>query len=232
MLTEFLVRLINLISPKRCAVCGCRLSIGEDVICSVCNIHLPRTHYTKAAFDNKMAKLFYGQIPIERAAALFFYERQSETSRIIHSMKYFGHPETALFMGRMLAEEAKDDDFFDGIDAIIPIPITRKRQRERGYNQSEYIAKGVNEITGIPIIKGAVTRKTFGKSQTKMNRWQRNDNVKDAFHAKDNGKLKGKHILIIDDIVTTGATIISCVNEIKRCGDIKVSVLSLGFTAG
>lgn len=213
-------------------MCGCRLAIGEEVICSVCNIHLPRTHYTKAAFDNKMAKLFYGQIPIEKAAALFFYERQSETSHIIHLMKYFGHPEAALFMGRMLAEEAKDDNFFDGIDIILPIPITRKRQRERGYNQSEYIAKGINEITGIPIVKGAVVRKSFGKSQTKMNRWQRNDNVKDAFQVKDIGKLKDKHILIIDDIVTTGATIIACANEIKCCGDIKISVLSLGFTAG
>lgn len=175
--------------------------------------------------------MFYGRIPIEKAAALFYYERQSETSRIIHSMKYFGHPETALFMGRMLAEEAKDDGFFDGIDAITAIPITPERQRSRGYNQSDYIAKGISEISGIPVIKGCVTRNTFDKSQTLMNRWQRNANVKDAFTLKSGDKLTGRHILVVDDIVTTGATVTACADEIKRCGDVKISVISIGFTS-
>jgi len=177
-----------------------------------------------------MAKMFWGQMPIMRAAALFYYEPHSEVSRIIHSMKYFGHPEAGEFMGRMLAEEIKDDGFFDDINLIIPIPLTRKRQRKRGYNQSREIARGVSDIVGIPVETSAVVRISFGKSQTKMDRWQRMENVKDVFEVKNIDALKGKHILLIDDVVTTGATIISCAREIMKCGDVKFSVLSLGFT--
>lgn len=227
---NFFARLINLISPKQCVVCGCRLAIGEEVICSVCNIHLPRTNFADKPYDNVMAKMFWGQIPVMRAAALFYYEPHSEVSRVIHSMKYFNHPETGELMGRLLAEEIKDSGFFDDMDIIIPIPLAKKRQRARGYNQSEEIARGVSAITGIPVAKNVVKRISFKKSQTKMNRWQRLDNVKDVFEIKDTTLPKGKHILLIDDIVTTGTTIISCAQELMKCGNVRFSVLSLGLT--
>lgn len=227
---EFFIRLINIIAPKPCVVCGCRLAIGEDVICSVCNIHLPRTHFIKKPYDNIMAQLFWGQIPIMRAAALFYYEPRSEVSRIIYSLKYKNHPETGIFMGRMLAEEAKMYDFFKDMDAIVPIPLARKRQRSRGYNQSQEIARGISMMTGLPVLKKAIKRNSFNKSQTKMDRWQRMENVKGVFSLIDAKQLKGKHILLVDDVVTTGATIISCAQEIMKCGNVKFSVLSLGFT--
>lgn len=227
---EFFVRTINLISPQKCTVCGCRLAIGEEVICTVCNIHLPRTHFAANPYENIMAKMFWGQIPLMRAAALFYYEPSSEVSRIIHSMKYFNHPEAGEFMGRLLAEDIKDTGFFDSIDIIIPIPLTKKRKRQRGYNQSEEIARGIHGITGIPVMSDSVMRTSFKTSQTKMNHWQRLDNVKDAFKVKNAENLDGKHILIVDDVVTTGATIISCAKEIRKSCDAKFSVLSLGFT--
>lgn len=178
-----------------------------------------------------MAKLFWGQIKIEKAAALFFYEPHSEMSRIILSLKYNNHPETGELMGRMLAEEIKKDDFFNNIDVIIPIPLTKKRQRTRGYNQSMEIARGINEIAQIKIIDKAVVRKSFKGSQTKMNRWQRQDNVKDVFELGKEYDLNNKHILIIDDVVTTGSTIIACANKIaEHYKNVKFSVLSLGFT--
>lgn len=230
LLTEFFVRTINLISPKKCAVCGCRLAIGEDVICTVCNIHLPRTHFAEKPYDNVMAKMFWGRIPLERAAAMFYYEPRSEVSRIIYSMKYFNHPEAGEFMGRMLAEEIRDGGFFESVDLIIPVPLARSRQRKRGYNQSEEIARGIGDIVGLPVITDAVRRKSFATSQTKMDRWQRIDNVKDVFEVTKSGVFHGKHVLIVDDVVTTGATIISCAKEISKCGDVKFSVLCLGFT--
>lgn len=229
-LAEFAVRFINLISPKQCTICGCRLAIGEEVICSTCNIHLPRTHFSDKPCDNIMARMFWGQIPIRRAMALFYYEPHSEVSRIVYSMKYHNHPETGEFMGRMLAEEIREQGFFNDIDLIIPIPLTKKRQRIRGYNQSREIARGVSDIMKIPVVTNAVVRKSFKSSQTQMDRWQRLENVKDVFRLKNGSALKGKHILIIDDVVTTGATIISCSREIMKCGDVKFSVLSLGFT--
>lgn len=229
-ITEYIVRFINLIAPKQCVVCGNRLAISEDVICSRCNLHMPRTFFSKKPYENDMAKLFWGQIKIEKAAALFFYEPHSEMSRIILSLKYLDHPETGELMGRMLAEEAKKEGFFNDIDLIIPIPLTKKRQRRRGYNQSMEIARGINEITKIKITAQAVTRKSFKCSQTKMNRWQRQDNVKDAFALGKKINLDNKHILLIDDVVTTGSTIISCAKKIaEQYKNVKFSVMSLGF---
>lgn len=227
---ELLIRLVNLIAPKRCAVCGDRLAIGEEVICTVCDIHLPRTHFSANPSDNEMARMFWGQIPIKSATALFYYAAKSEVSHILLSIKYQDHPEIGEFMGRMMAEEIKSDGFFDTIDAIIPIPLAKNRRRERGYNQSEEIARGVSDITGIPVIKNAVRRKSFKKSQTRMDRWQRMENVNEAFELRNGDAIRGKHILLIDDVVTTGATIIACARELMRVEDVSFSVLTLGFT--
>ena len=227
---EIVVKLFNLVSPRQCVMCGCRLAAGENVICTACNFDLPRTGYSANPYDNEMARLFWWRIHIERAAALFFYRAHSDSSKIIYSLKYLGHPEVGEQMGRMVAEEFMPDGFFNGIDAILPIPLARKRQLSRGYNQSMEIARGVSEITHLPIIKNAVKRKSFSASQTNLNRWQRNDNVKDVFILKNNKPLEGKHILIIDDVVTTGATIISCATELAKASGVKFSVMSLGLT--
>lgn len=177
-----------------------------------------------------MAKSFWGRIRIERATTLFFYEHHSEVSRIIHSMKYFDHPETGELMGRMLAEEAGHDGFFESVDIIVPIPLAKSRQRTRGFNQSEEIARGISEITHIPVCKNAVKRKTFRKSQTEMNRWQRLKNTEDAFKLINGNAVRGKHVLLVDDVVTSGATVISCAQELAKCGDVRFSVISLGYS--
>lgn len=229
-LTELAVRLINLVAPKQCVMCGCRLVVGEDVVCTSCNLDLPRTNYHEKPYDNEMAKLFWGRMPVEKAAALFFYRARSASSRIVYSMKYLGHPEVGELMGRMAAVEFAKSGFFDDVDLIVPVPLAKKRQRARGYNQSMEIARGVSEITRLPIVADAVVRKSFNGSQTEMNRWQRNENVEDVFTLKDGSRIEGRHVLIVDDVVTTGATVISCANELRRCCDVKFSVMSLGFT--
>ena len=211
-------------------MCGCRLAIGEDVVCTACNIELPRTGHPASPRDNELARLFWGRIPVERAAALFYYRAHSAPGDVIYSMKYRSHPETGELMGRMAAREFAAKGFFDGIDVIVPIPLAKNRLRERGYNQSMEIARGVSGITQIPVMADAVSRCRFNGSQTQMNRWQRNDNVADNFTLKDGGALRGKHILIVDDVVTTGATVVACANELKKCGDVRFSVMSLGYT--
>jgi ComF family protein len=176
-----------------------------------------------------MAKLFWAQIPIERAAALFYYEAHSETANIIYMLKYKSHPEIGGVMGRMTARELQAEGFFDGIDGIVPVPLAKKRLRQRGYNQSMEIAKGVSEITGLPIYNKVVRRNAFEGSQTNKGRWERNENVEKVFELIDSESVRGKHLLIIDDVVTTGATIIACTKELVKAGDVKVSVLTLGF---
>ena len=176
-----------------------------------------------------MAKLFWGQMPVERAAAFFYYESHSKTANVIYKLKYKSHPEIGPVMGRKVAVEFQRDHFFDGIDGIVPVPLTKKRFRQRGYNQSEEIAKGINEITGIPIYTGIVKRTVFKGSQTRRRRWERQENVEYAFSLVDGEPIIGKHILLIDDVVTTGATIIACAKELCKAGGVRISILSLGL---
>ena len=229
MVISFWHRLLDLISPRLCVVCGQRLTVSEETICTKCNLHLPRTGFQQDPYENEMAKLFWHQIPIERATALFYYESHSDTANIIYMLKYNNHPEIGEVIGRMTARELQTNDFFDGIDAIVPVPLAKKRLRHRGYNQSVEIAKGISEITGLPIYNKVVRRNTFEGSQTNKGRWERNENVEKVFELIDSETVHGKHLLIVDDVVTTGATVIACAKELCKAGNVKVSVLALGF---
>lgn len=226
---SFWHRLLDLISPRLCVVCGHRLTVTEEIICARCNLHLPRTGFQKNPYENEMAKLFWGQIPIERATALFYYEAHAETANILYQLKYKNYPEVGVEMGRIMATELERSGFFDGIDGIVPIPLARKRQRQRGYNQSLEIARGIQEITHLPICNKVVRRTAFEGSQTSKGRWERNENVENVFELMDTASLSGQHLLIVDDVVTTGATVIACAKELLKAGNIKVSVISIGF---
>jgi len=223
-------RILDLISPRSCSECGCRLSLSEDVVCGKCNFHLPRTFYSVSATDNEMARLFWGLLPVTRAAALFFYQAHAPASSIIYKMKYGGHPEIGEYMGRMAAREFVRDGFFEDDDIIIPVPLTAKRRRKRGYNQSEEIARGVGSVTGLPVVSNAVTRDVFTVSQTQLIGWQRRENVRDCFTVKNAALVKGRHVLVIDDVVTTGATVTACAAELVKAGASGISVMSLAFT--
>jgi len=226
---SFWHRLLDLISPRLCVVCHERLTVSEDIICSKCNFHLPRTGFQRNPYENVMAKLFWGQIPIQRATAFFYYEPHAETANILYELKYKNHPEIGEVIGRMMAKEIANSGFFDGIDGIIPISLAKKRLRQRGYNQSMEIAKGVSDITGLPIYKHIISRTVFEGSQTTKSRWERNQNVEKVFELIDGSAISGKHFLVIDDVVTTGATIIAFTQELMKAGPIQVSVLSIGF---
>lgn len=234
-----LEKILSLIAPRACAVCGCRLSSNEDVICSTCNLHLPRTNFEGNPYENELAKEFFGRIPIEKATSLFYYHAGSEVANIIYNLKYHNEPYIGVVMGEMLANQCKGKDFFADIDAIVPVPLAKKRYKQRGYNQSMEIAKGVSKATGIPILSDLICRSEFNKSQTHLDRWQRAENVENLFYLNPHAKLprnfhfpsnkdERTHLLIIDDIITTGATIVSCVHALPA--NVKISVLSLGFT--
>lgn len=242
MKVSFLTRLFDLIAPRTCAVCGRRLSVGESVLCAVCHLHLPLTRFWLSPYDNPMARLFWGQIPLaggeagqrpnsmERAAALFYYEPHAQPSKIIYDLKYHSHRNVAEGMGRIAAQTMKDSGFFDGIDLIVPIPLTRGRQWSRGYNQSREIAKGVSQVTGIPMDDGLVKRTAFAGSQTHRHAWDRAQNVEKVFRLVAPQKAEHRHILIIDDVVTTGATVASCARQLCQADDVRISILSLCFT--
>lgn len=194
-----------------------------------CNLHLPRTNYHLHAYENEMARLFWGQIPVERATAFFYYEAHAETANVLYELKYKNHPEIGEVFGRMFAREIRTAGFFDGIDCIVPVPLARKRLRQRGYNQSMEIARGVSQITGLPVYGEVVRRNVFEGSQTSLGRWDRHTNVDQVFELMDGDTIHGQHLLLIDDVVTTGATVIACAKELIKAGDVKISILALGF---
>ena len=225
---SFWSRLLDLISPRLCVVCGNRLAVTEEVVCSKCYLHLPRTDFDNDLYENVMAKLFWGQIKLEKATALFYYEAHAETAKILYELKYKNHPEIGVVMGRMMAKELMKSGLFDDIDAIVPVPLAKKRERQRGYNQSLELAKGVSEVTGLPIANLVIRRTKFVGSQTQRGRWERNENVAHVFELVDEN-ISGQHLLLIDDVVTTGATVIACAKEMQKASNVKISVLALGF---
>lgn len=224
---SFLTRLLDIIGPRRCAICGCRLAVSEQGICACCNRHLPRTGFHQSPEDNIMSRMLWGRIPVKRCAALYYHEGHSQAGRLVYNIKYHDAPELARLMGRMMAEEY--DSFFDGITCLLPVPLTRQRQRQRGYNQSVEIAKGIADVTHLPIERQALRRVSFQGSQTQKGKWERNENVEGAFELLDGSRVEGQHVLIIDDVMTTGATITACAQELLCAKDVTVSVLTLCF---
>ncbi|TXJ60950.1 ComF family protein [Prevotella brunnea] len=227
---SFFARLIDLIAPRACPACGNRLSITERMLCANCNLALPRRNYYLSPYDNELARLFWGRIPIEKCVAFCLYQPQALFSHLIYKLKYYDHPEIGTELGRMIAEEYLPTGFFEGIDLLLPVPLARKRIRLRGYNQSVEIARGIKSATHLPIVENAVRRKSFKGSQTKRNRWERNMNVENDFELLRAKTLENKHVLLIDDVITTGATITALGKEVMKAQNVKISILALGFT--
>lgn len=223
-------RVLDFVSPRLCAVCGSRLSVTEHALCSACCLRLPRTGFCLRPYDNPVAQAFWGQADVERAASFFYFEPHSEVSRMIYSLKYKGRPDIGVALGRLAAGEFMAAGFFDGVDVIVPVPLARKRLRERGYNQSAEVAAGVSSLTGIPVDERSVCRKAFKTSQTKLGRWERLGNVSGLFEVRRQERLLGKHVLLVDDVFTTGATVMACASAVAAVPSTTVSIMTLGFT--
>lgn len=218
--------LLHLFFPRCCVVCGEPLVEGEEAICTRCNIDMPRTNYHKVK-DNLVERMFWGRIPLERATSYFFYRKGSDFRKILHQFKYGGRKDLGAIMGRFMAAELSRVDFFNGVDVIIPVPLHPGRQRARGYNQSEWIARGVAQVTGIPIDATSVVREKQTDTQTRKSAYERWENVEGIFSLRHPEYFTGKHILIIDDVLTTGATTIACADVFGEVEGVQISVLTL-----
>lgn len=226
---SFLSRVLSAIAPAHCAICGNRLTAGEEFICGRCTLRLPRTGFERSPYDNPMAQMFWGRCHIERCSALFYYSPKADVAKLIIDLKYHGRRDNGRQIGLMMARELLPAGFFEGVTCIMPVPLASNREHARGFNQSREIARGLCEATGLPMVDGVVGRAKFVESQTMKDRWERNDNVEGVFTLKDGGRLTGQHVLIVDDIATTGATITACAREVEKAGNVKISVLTAGF---
>jgi len=221
------IPLINWLFPHYCPVCGNRLPIEEQVMCKSCLNKMPRTRYA-TWIDNRMARQFWGKFPVERAAAWFFYSRESPYAYMIHLFKYSSRKQLAFDIGQLMAREMQQTNFFCGIDCIIPVPLHPKKQRQRGYNQSELLARGVAKAICLPVVCDAVERTLHTETQTHKSAQQRKENMQGAFQAKNNAmQLAGKHVLLIDDVMTTSSTLTACADALRDVPDIKFSFLTV-----
>ena len=224
-------RLLDIIAPTSCCCCHRRLTQQEQFICVHCLRHLPYTQQHLSPQDNEVARLFWKRLPIQHAATLYQHLPHADSARIIYAIKYGQQPELALYMGKLIAETFSQHHFFDDITAIVPVPLTAKRQKKRGYNQSQLIAEGIAEVTQLPVHSQWIQRKTFTKSQTHLTTAARADNVEDAFTLlTPHTPLDKEHILLVDDVITTGATICACAQTLINAGVRKISVAALCFS--
>lgn len=227
-LHDYFHAFLELFYPRICLVCGQKLISTEEHICLKCLLHMPRTNYHDEP-ENPMEKLFYGRIHIERATTLFEFRKGSPYQKILHHLKYKGLKELGEFMGKQLAIELRGSDFIQSVDLICAVPLHPKKERKRGYNQSFHIAKGLSEELRIPVGQHAIRRKVHTSTQTKKSRFERWENVEGIFEVPAPAVFEGKHVLLIDDVVTTGATLEACAHEILNCPKAKVSLATLAI---
>lgn len=218
----------SLFLPRTCLACGRVLLENEGSICLACRYNMPLTNFAKRK-DNPIKLLFENVLDVESAAAMFWFVGGTEWQRIVHNFKYHGRWFFAQKMGEWMGEELLDSGNFDDIDLIVPIPLHYRRRLHRGYNQSEQLALGVGRKMGAECDFRSVRRCHYNDSQTSKSRSERWENVEEIFEVRRVEKLRGKHILLIDDVLTTGATMASCASAIvKACeGDVRISIATL-----
>ena len=207
---------VHLFFPRQCAVCGAILQEGEEGICMKCNMDMPRTNYHFRKY-NPVERMFWGKIPLEHATSCFFY--------------YGGRKDLGEVMGRFMAAELSATGFFSDVDVIVPVPLHPRKQKMRGYNQSECIARGVSAVTGIPVDTASVARMRHTETQTRKSSYERWENVDGIFCLRRADAFARKHVLIIDDVLTTGATTTACADALKEVEGVRISVLTLAVAA-
>lgn len=218
----------ELLFPRLCCACRIPLNNSETFICISCLYQLPFTDHHLYA-ENKTARKFWGRIPFHAAMALLHFRKGNRVQQLIHHLKYKGKKQLGNVLGLILAEQLRNAPLYQGIDLIIPVPLHKRKEKSRGYNQSDCIAKGLSKALNIPIASKCLIRHKATGSQTRKNRFTRFENMKDVFLVLNPNLLSGKHILLVDDVITTGATIEACAIALQPCGMQKLSIAAVAF---
>jgi ComF family protein len=228
LLKESVSDLSHLIFPQVCSGCNDVLQRNENILCIQCLGNLPKTNF-HLELDNPVSRCFWGKVQVEKASSFLYFNKGSSVQQIMHNLKYNNQPETGRLLGALMGYDMFSSGFFDGIDVIVPIPLSTLKLKKRGYNQSEMIAVGLGESTGLKVDTTSLTRIKDTETQTKKSRYKRWENVNTVFHLTDIEGLKGKHILLVDDVLTTGSTIEAAVSKVLESNNTKVSILTGAF---
>lgn len=220
--------LLNLFFPNLCAACRKRLVSGEKYICLNCLNNIPRTKYYKTT-NNSLEEFFAGRFPFERIASFAYFVKGGSIQSVIHELKYNNNPEIGLYIGQLCGKEMKYSLFLADIDYLLPVPLHPKREKKRGYNQALKIAEGISSEVNIPISDKNLIRVVNNLSQTQHSKFERWKNTEGIFDIINPALFEDKHVLLIDDIITTGSTLESCAKAIlENCQGARISIYSIG----
>ena len=227
-LTDLFDGLLGLFYPKLCLGCGENLQTGSDLICATCQIDMPQTHLHETR-DNAFTQKFVGRIPIETGAAFFYFSKELHTRHLLHQLKYHDKPELAVQIGRVYGEILKKSPHYQGIELIVPVPLHPKKEWLRGYNQAAKFGEGLAESMGLEQAEHGMRRIEHRESQTRKTKSDRHDNARQLYEVADAARLSGKHVLLVDDVLTTGATLENCGKYLCELPGIKVSLATIAM---
>ena len=217
---------IHLFYPHLCIGCGSDLLPTHELLCFECIDELPHTGY-ESIQGNPIEKIFYGRIPVATAHAGFYFAKGALIQQLIHELKYRGNKDIGPYLGRLMGERMLPGGRFGDIDYLIPLPLAEEKEFRRGFNQAELICTGLSDSMNIPVLRKNITRIRYTETQTKKHRAERWENVSGSFFVTDPGILTGKHIMLVDDVITTGATFEACAAAVSASADTRISIAAL-----
>ena len=220
--------LLWLVYPILCASCERPLNSGEKCLCTSCRFRLPKTNFHMEE-ANPVVKHFWGKVKIEAAAAFFLFTKGEKVQHLIHQLKYRKRKDIGIFLGEMYGYDLKKSNEFSSVDVIVPVPLHPSKLRKRGYNQSECFAEGLSASLKVDFDSKTLVRTTATETQTSKHRYERYENVNRVFSIADPKRIAGKHILLVDDVVTTGSTLIACAEVLLEVPGTKVSIAAIAY---
>jgi ComF family protein len=231
MFAGWIYDLIGLFFPRICAGCGNNLWRYEKTICNSCDYHLPRTNFHLDT-ENPITLLFTGRAEIVHGAAFLFFNKGGKVQHLMHLLKYKGRTDIGLFIGNQYGHHLMQDLRYSTCDLIIPVPLHKNKLKKRGYNQSEQFAIGLSETMKIPVMTDVLVRNVPNETQTRKSRYNRYLNVQEIFTVKKPGLITGKKVLLVDDVITTGATLEACILSLNKTSGTKVLVTCMAIASG
>jgi ComF family protein len=221
---------LHLFYPHVCTGCGSDLLESDNLLCLTCMHDLPHTNFAALA-NNQIEKDFWGRINLVAAYSQFYFSKAFLIQHLIHQLKYNGDTKIGFYLGEIMGKTMLESNRFSTVDALIPLPLYADKEHKRGYNQATVICNGISAVMNIPVLQGAVIRQYATETQTRKHRTERWDNVKDSFKVKKETELNGKHLLLVDDVVTTGATLEACGQVILQANNVSLSIATLAYAA-
>lgn len=228
--SQYIQAFFELLFPRLCKLCYNHLFEHEEELCNQCLRHLPRSGF-ELVRENPVHQMFWGRAHFQKACALYYYRKGEKVQDLMHQLKYRGHLQLGRVLGKQLGQVLIQSGFINGLEVLIPVPLHPLKLHKRGFNQAEQIALGVSETTSFPVNTNCLYRAVNTSSQTRKGRYERWQNVSQIFAVRQPELLKDKHVLLIDDVVTTGSTLEACYEVLKSVPGIQVSVATLGYAS-